>query len=341
MPMTKGILHRDHEAVEHPDRREQSAARYRLRPGPSRVEGGESLTGTGAILGTASYMSPEQAEGTKTPTAREGDVYSLGAILYEMLTGRPPFLAASVVETLLLVRSEEPVRPRALNPQIDVDLEFICRKCLEKSPAHRYAAPPRSWRTISTPSCTANRCRARSSSLVYFLHPAVARDASCAGLGKLGLALDVAQLADLPAVRGHQRDVLLRNRRPLELHGPVEHWPGCVGRDLLEPASARRAGDVRRTADRPFLGGGRHRIDWAVRRRDHPGNFRCWSWTPVLAVAGGDGVPGDGRDPCRLVLHRGGVVLLERGADGMLVKQPWSPLLFSGRSRRSGSSSPG
>jgi serine/threonine-protein kinase len=103
-----------------------------------KVEGGASLTGTGNLVGTPSYMAPEQTEGK--PATAATDVYSLGAVLYEMLTGRPPFLAASVVQTLLLVRSEEPVRPRLLNPQIDPDLELICRKCLEKRPEHRYAS---------------------------------------------------------------------------------------------------------------------------------------------------------------------------------------------------------
>src|SRR5437773_970766 len=108
--------------------------------------GGPSLTGTGAILGTPSYMAPEQAGGswpgqTANPDiGPAADIYSLGAILYECLTGRSPFLAASPVETLLLVRSEEAVRPRLLNPRIDLDLELICRKCLEKRPEHRYAS---------------------------------------------------------------------------------------------------------------------------------------------------------------------------------------------------------
>jgi serine/threonine-protein kinase len=102
------------------------------------VEGGASLTGTGAIVGTPSYMAPEQAEGRAKEVGRPADVYALGAILYELLTGRPPFQAASVVDVLLLVRTEEVVPPRRLNPRIDPDLELVCLKCLEKRPEHRY-----------------------------------------------------------------------------------------------------------------------------------------------------------------------------------------------------------
>jgi len=138
----QGVLHRDlkpSNILLDADSNEPKIADFGLAKLIDRVE---SLTRSGAIVGTPSYMAPEQATNRREVSAAS-DVYSLGAILYEMLTGRPPFQASNPVDTLLMVLEQEPVRPRDLNPSVDRDLELICLKCLQKPADLRYPSAAR------------------------------------------------------------------------------------------------------------------------------------------------------------------------------------------------------
>jgi serine/threonine protein kinase len=105
-----------------------------------RLEDESGQTHSGSILGTPSYMSPEQAEGRNEEIGPLADVWSLGAILYELLTGRVPFQAPTILETIWQVRMREPVAPTELQPKVPRDLETICLKCLQKDRNKRYAS---------------------------------------------------------------------------------------------------------------------------------------------------------------------------------------------------------
>jgi serine/threonine protein kinase/WD40 repeat protein len=103
-----------------------------------RLDASEPVTGSGAVLGTPSYMAPEQAGSKGSEVGPVTDVYALGAVLYELVTGRPPFKGPTPMETLAQVVADEPIRPRQVQPRLPRDLETICLRCLEKEPEKRY-----------------------------------------------------------------------------------------------------------------------------------------------------------------------------------------------------------
>jgi eukaryotic-like serine/threonine-protein kinase len=134
----RGILHRDLKPAN--ILIDQSGQPLITDLGLAKTTTGDSeLTKTGAVFGTPSYMSPEQPLGTEFVTTA-ADIYAVGAIMYDLLTGRPPHTGKTAFETVMSVRNNTPPTPRKLNPQVDSELELICLKCIERNPDDRYSS---------------------------------------------------------------------------------------------------------------------------------------------------------------------------------------------------------
>jgi WD40 repeat protein len=183
-----------------------------------RVEVGSGLTASGALMGTPGYMAPEQATGEGKRVGPAADVYALGAILYECLTGRPPFRAATVPETLLQVVSDDPVPVRRLQPRVPRDLETVCLKALAKDPARRYATAgmladdlnrflegePIRAKAVATWERAAKWARRRpAAALLLAVVPLLLLTATAAAVG---YASEQRQLAGERATRAHEQE---------------------------------------------------------------------------------------------------------------------------------------
>jgi serine/threonine-protein kinase len=223
-------------------------------------DGGPALTLSGARLGTPSYMAPEQAVGRAHAIGPVVDIYALGALLYEMLTGRPPFRGETAVETERQVIAEEPVSPARLNARVPLDLETICLKCLHKDPQRRYTTAEALAEDLHRFQ-RGEPIAARPAGLLERLGKWVRRRPTRAAMLAESLLLAIALVGGslwLVAEKAHQRDAvqadlkemawLQDGARWVEARAVLERaeaWLGSGGPDDLR----RRLGQARRDLD--------------------------------------------------------------------------------------------
>lgn len=210
------------------------------------------LTQTGQLLGSPSYIPPEQAAGRKDGIGPASDGYSLGAILYHCLTGRPPFLAETLAQTLRMVAEQEPVSTRLLNAGVPRDLETICLKCLQKDPARRYA-------TAGALADDLNRflnnepIRARPVNLLLKVHRWCVRNKplAIAGTAILALLVVVAVESTVAAVRLKHlnRESREKLRDSLLAQANANRWSGRPGRRFASLEALGKAAEIRPGVD--------------------------------------------------------------------------------------------
>ena len=271
------------------------------------------LTGSGQIMGTASYMPPEQATGHTAEAGPAADIYSLGATLYRCVTGRPPFQAASAMEVLRQVVEDEPVPPRRLNREVDEDLQTIILKCLEKSPAVRYASAgtvrdelqrylngePLNARPISSVARAWRWCRRRpyvamSLVLSLFLFLAV-------GIGGplLLWQRERLQMSEVQRLAERERDARLlkeseTREQLIELQRERAATLATQELERRQQAEAVAAANAARAATQEYFATVREVRELKVSRQ--PG----WTWRARELVKTAAALPADGKDQVEL-----------------------------------------
>ncbi len=170
------------------------------------IDGPSHLTVQGTVVGTPSYMSPEQAEGRTSQVDRRSDLYSLGAVLYEILTGRPPFKGANPIETLRMVVNEDPLPPSRLNPAVLKDLETIVLKCLDKDRDRRYPSAKALAEDLER-FVRGGQIAAKRASVATRVSKQVKRKGAAIGLGAAGLLVAVLLVAFLASGAGRGKEL--------------------------------------------------------------------------------------------------------------------------------------
>ncbi|HWN95163.1 MAG TPA: serine/threonine-protein kinase, partial [Methylomirabilota bacterium] len=244
----------------------------------------EELTLSGQVLGSPNFMPPEQAAGKHRELTPASDVYSLGALLYHLLTGRPPFLADNIPATLRLVSETEPVAPRLLVPTVPRDLETICLKCLDKNPRHRYATAQELSDELAR-FLRDEPIRARPVAPAEKLARWARRNPKVAGLsaalvvvlaaGFAGVLVQLQRANRHAAAETHERDRAERTARE-------EARTRVQAEELLRQLQMQRAEDLlagdrasaalliltERLRSHPSDAGAAHRVLWELGRRD-------------------------------------------------------------------------